>query len=232
MYKFNNITTIAFDADDTLWENENNYRDTESEFCKLLNDFGYPEFVSSELLKTEISNIEIYGYGAKSFTLSMIETAIRISDGKCGTEIISKIIEASKKLINMPVKLLPDVENTLAILSKKYKLILATKGDLLDQERKLNNSGLAKYFAHVEIMSNKRKEDYVNLMNKINIKPAEFMMVGNTIKSDVLPVIEAGAKAIHIPYHITWDHEKSEHNHSFISLEHINQLISLSDIQV
>ncbi|MDD3688188.1 MAG: HAD family hydrolase [Bacteroidales bacterium] len=232
MYKFNNITTIAFDADDTLWENENNYRDTETEFCKLLKDFGNPEFVSSELLKTEISNIEIYGYGAKSFTLSMIETAIRISNGNCGTEIISKIIEASKELINMPVKLLPDVENTLAILSKKYKLILATKGDLLDQERKLNNSGLAKYFEHVEIMSNKRKEDYVNLINKLKIKPTEFMMVGNTIKSDVLPVIEAGATAIHIPYHITWDHEKSEHNQTFLSLEHINQLIFLSDNQV
>lgn len=232
MYKFNNITTIAFDADDTLWENENNYRDTETEFCQLLKDFGNPEFVSSELLKTEISNIEIYGYGAKSFTLSMIETAIRISDGNCGSEIIKRIIEASKELINIPIKLLPDVENTLSVLSKRFKLILATKGDLLDQERKLNKSGLAKYFIHVEIMSNKRKQDYLNLMNKINVNPFEFMMVGNTIKSDVLPVIEAGATAIHIPYHITWDHEKSEHNNTFISLNQINQLVLLFENRV
>lgn len=232
MYKFNNITTIAFDADDTLWENENNYRDTETEFCQLLNDYGRPEFISSELLKTEISNIEIYGYGAKSFTLSMIETAIRISDGNCGSEIIKRIIEASKELINIPIKLLPDVENTLSVLSKRFKLIFATKGDLLDQERKLNKSGLAKYFIHVEIMSNKRKQDYLNLMNKINVNPFEFMMVGNTIKSDALPVIEAGATAIHIPYHITWDHEKSEHNNTFISLNQINQLVLLFENRV
>lgn len=228
MCKYTRITTIAFDADDTLWENENHYRDTENKFCEILKDFGSAEIVSQELLKTEISNIDLYGYGVKSFTLSMIETAIRISSSKIKLEIISAIIESGKELINMPINVLPGVNKTLEILSEKYKLILATKGDLLDQQRKLKNSGLEKFFSHVEIMSNKRTEDYLDLMKRLDIVPHKFLMIGNTIKSDVIPVIEAGASAIHIPYYITWDHEEAEHNNNFETLKSIDEILKLS----
>lgn len=230
MCKYTKITTIAFDADDTLWENENHYRDVENKFCELFTRFGTTEFISKELLKTETLNIDLYGYGVKSFTLSMIETAIRISSGKVNPETITTIIELGKELINMPLNILPEVKETLETLKKRYRLVLATKGDLLDQQRKLKKSELENLFSDVEIMSNKRANDYLELIKKLKIVPQEFLMVGNTIKSDIVPVIEIGASAIHIPYYITWNHEETLHNNDFETITNINEILKLPGI--
>jgi len=154
-----------------------------------------------------MKNLGMYGYGAKGFTLSMITAAISISNGQAGSEVIAQIIELGSALINAPIKLLANVEDVLATLYKDYKLIVATKGDLLDQERKLGNSNLEKYFHHVEIMSDKNPDSYRKLVRHLDINAGEFLMIGNSLKSDVIPVLEIGSDAIHIPYHTTWAHE-------------------------
>ncbi|MBN1651033.1 MAG: HAD family hydrolase [Bacteroidales bacterium] len=219
-----NIKIIAFDADDTLWVNEPYYRETERAFTRLLTDYlpDLPEDEVSKLLfETETRNIELYGYGVKGFVLSMIETALKITNEKAvqqshknagleiaDAKIINQIIELGKALLHPPMVLLDGVSETLERLNKKgLKLVLATKGDLLDQERKLKKSGLAKCFHHIEIMSNKNEEDYQNLLKRLEISSEEFLMVGNSIKSDILPVLSIGAYAIHIPYHTNWAHE-------------------------
>jgi putative hydrolase of the HAD superfamily len=221
----NNTKIIAFDADDTLWENENFYRNTEEQFCSLMSDYMSKDVLSQELLKTEMSNIDLYGYGVKSFVLSMIETAIKISFDKVDNKMISSIIEIGKNLIDMPINLLDGVSEILPALQKSYTLVLATKGDLLDQQRKLQKSGLEIYFHHIEIMSQKRKADYMAIIKKLGIEPNEFLMVGNTIKSDIIPVIEAGGKAIHIPFYLTWEHEKViENDAEYIKIDRIEEL--------
>ncbi|HBS85266.1 MAG: HAD family hydrolase [Bacteroidetes bacterium GWF2_38_335] len=205
-----NIKVIAFDADDTLWVNEPYFQDAEKEFCKLLADFLPAAEISSELFKTEITNLEKYGYGVKGFMLSMIETAIRISHKKVSPETIENIINLGKSILEKPTELLDDVDFVLNKLKDNYRLILATKGDLLDQHRKLNNSGLIHHFHHIEIMNDKNESDYLNLLKRLEIKPEEFLMVGNSLKSDILPVISIGGQAVHIPYHTTWQHETIE----------------------
>ena len=229
---FSNIKVISFDADDTLWVNEPFYRETEAEFCKLLSNFHTEEFVNIQLLKTELKNLELYGYGAKGFVLSLVETALRITENKLKQETIGQIIELGKQLLNKPLELLNGVEETLKYLSaKNYKLIVATKGDLLDQERKLRNSGLEKYFHHIEVMSDKKPKNYLSLIKHLDIKPNKFLMIGNSLRSDILPVIKIGASAIHIPFHTTWIHEEVEENEikptSFIQINKISDLNKL-----
>ncbi len=203
----NNIKLIGFDADDTLWINEPHYRETEQKFSLIMSKYIPAEQVSSLLFKTESKNMELLGYGAKAFTISLIETAIQISNNKITSAEIIKILNLGKKLIDMPIKILDGVENVLSFFQNKYELIMITKGDLLDQERKLAKSGLKKYFHHIEIVSNKNKNTYSNIINKLGFLPQEFMMIGNSLKSDVLPVIEIGSKGVYIPYHTTWEHE-------------------------
>ena len=201
---------IAFDADDTLWVNETFFRETEEKFCRLLTNFSTPEETMKELFATEIRNLADYGYGTKGFVLSMIETALAISGNRVAQSTLEEIIDLGKTQINQPVELLDGVIEILDFLQEKgYKLIIATKGDLLDQERKLRKSGLEKYFHHVEVMSNKEKTDYQKLIQHLDILPKEFLMIGNSYKSDIDPVIELGAYGIHIPFHITWEHEKA-----------------------
>ncbi len=201
---------IAFDADDTLWVNENFFRETEEKFCRLLTNFSTPEETMKELFATEIRNLADYGYGTKGFVLSMIETALSITRNRVSQSTLEEIIDLGKTQINQPVELLDGVIEILDFLQEKgYKLIIATKGDLLDQERKLRKSGLEKYFHHVEVMSNKEKTDYQKLIQHLDILPKEFLMIGNSYKSDIEPVIELGAYGIHIPFHITWEHEKA-----------------------
>jgi len=204
------IKIIAFDADDTLWDNELYFQETEEKFCELLEDFLPQHTVARELLQTEIKNISLYGYGIKAFMLSMIETAIRITDKNIKAETIEKIISFGQELLEKPVLLIDGVEEVLKSLKAKYRLVIATKGDLLDQERKLKKSGLANFFHHIEIMSEKKETDYQKLIQHLDIKPNEFMMIGNSIKSDILPVLNIGGHGIHIPYHVTWAHEKVE----------------------
>jgi putative hydrolase of the HAD superfamily len=223
----NQITVIAFDADDTLWVNEPYFRETEEQFAGLLEDFMPHHSILAELYKTEIANLPLYGYGIKGFMLSMIETALRITSGKIDSIIMTRVIELGQEMLNKPVELLDGVEEVLKTLHGKYRLVVATKGDLLDQQRKLIKSGLDHYFHHIEIMSDKQEKDYQKLIKHLDCKPEEFLMLGNSLKSDVLPVLNIGGHAVHIPYHTTWVHESIDH-----TIEHANfyQMESLSEV--
>ncbi|WP_396596313.1 HAD family hydrolase [Dokdonia sp. R86516] len=204
----NNIQTIAFDADDTLWVNETFFRDAEDEVCKLLSPYIDYDACQQRLFEMEMRNLSLYGYGIKPFTLSLIECAQEVSEGKVTNEIIASIIDIGKEMLNAPVDLIDGIEEVLEQLSDKYKLVVATKGDLLDQERKLEKSGLSKYFHHIEVMSDKQPANYLKLVKHLDIKPDSFLMIGNSLKSDVLPVLEIGGHAFHIPFHTTWAHEQ------------------------
>jgi len=223
-----NIKVIAFDADDTLWVNEPYFQDTEKKFCWLLEEFLPQQDLSRELLKIEIANLPLYGYGIKGYILSMIEAALKVSDNTISTEAIEKIIGFGKELLNEPIELLDNVEEVLKALKGHYRLVVATKGDLLDQERKLKKSGLSHYFHHIEIMSDKGESDYHKLIKHLDITPAQFMMIGNSVKSDIIPVLNIGGHAIHIPYHTTWAHEhvetKLEHE-NFRHVEHLKEVL-------
>lgn len=202
------IHTIAFDADDTLWVNETFFREAENEFCRLLKNYIDFESCQKRLFEMEMRNLSLYGYGIKPFTLSLIECAQDVTDGKVSNKIIAQIINLGKEMLNAPVDLLDGIEDVLERLSKKYKLVVATKGDLLDQERKLEKSGLSNYFHHIEVMSDKQPANYLKLVKHLDIDPSVFLMVGNSLKSDVLPVLEIGGYAYHIPFHTTWEHEQ------------------------
>nr|WP_298993613.1 HAD family hydrolase [uncultured Polaribacter sp.] len=205
---YNNIKVIAFDADDTLWVNETYFRDAELEFAKLLAKYETANKIDQELFKKEIDNLRYYGYGIKGFVLSMIECALELSNYQIHPKALQAILDIGKEMIEKPIELLKGVEDTLQFLDGKYRLIVATKGDLLDQERKLEKSNLLKYFHHIEVMSDKKEKDYKKLIKHLDIKPSEFLMIGNSLKSDVLPLINIGASAIHIPFHTTWIHEE------------------------
>ena len=222
------IKVIAFDADDTLWVNEPYFVETEQKFCGLLEDFLPHHSVSKELLKTEIGNLSLYGYGIKGFMLSMIETALNVSAKTITPDVIEKIIALGQELLQRPIELLEGVEEVLEKLKKHYRLVVATKGDLLDQERKLRNSGIEHHFHHVEIMSEKGEADYRKLIRHLDVRPEEFLMVGNSLKSDVLPVLAVGGHAYHVPYHTTWAHEKVENtvaHPNFKELERLSDLL-------
>jgi len=223
----NKISVIAFDADDTLWVNEPYFRETEQQFAGLLEDFLPHHSIVAELYKTEIANLPLYGYGIKGFMLSMIETVLKITEGKVNPEVITKAILLGQEMLNKPIELLDGVEDVLKTLHGKYRLVVATKGDLLDQQRKLTKSGLDHYFHHIEIMSDKQEKDYTKLLKHLDCKPEEFLMLGNSLKSDVLPVLAIGGHAVHIPYHTTWVHEHIDH-----AIEHPNfyQAENLSEV--
>jgi len=204
----NIIETIAFDADDTLWVNETFFRDAEDEVCTLLSPYIDYELCQQRLFEMEMRNLKLYGYGIKPFTLSLIECAQEVSEGKVTNGIIANIINIGKEMLNAPVDLIDGIEEVLEELSDKYKLVVATKGDLLDQERKLEKSGLSEYFHHIEVMSDKQPANYLKLVKQLDIRPSSFLMIGNSLKSDVLPVLEIGGHAYHIPFHTTWAHEQ------------------------
>ncbi len=225
MYK--NIKVIAFDADDTLWVNEPYFQATEHQFCLLLSQYMEEKQLSKILLQTEIKNIPIYGYGIKGFVLSMLETALQVSDNQIDTTTLSKIIELGKEMLNQEIELLDGVVETLESLYGKYKLVLATKGDLLDQERKLQRSGLEKYFHHIEIMSEKDEKGYQKLIQHIDIQADAFLMIGNSLKSDVLPVLNIGGYAIHVPYHTTWALERIEHEIKHQNFKHFDKILDV-----
>jgi putative hydrolase of the HAD superfamily len=221
------IKVIAFDADDTLWVNEPYFQETEKKFCALLEDYLPHHTVMQELFKTEMQTLSLYGYGIKGFVLSMIETALRVSNNNVSLDIIEKIIQYGKDQMERPIEMLDGMEEALNKLKKKYRLVVATKGDLVDQERKLKKSGLEHYFHHIEIMSEKQEADYSKLIKHLDISPDEFLMIGNSLKSDVMPVLALGGHAIHIPYHTTWAHEVVEQ-----TIEHPNfrQIAAIKDI--
>ncbi len=219
---------IGFDADDTLWENEPFYRETEKKFCQLLSNYNPEKEIMKELYKIEMSNLSSYGYGIKSFVLSMIETATKVSKNSVSTSDIDLIISLGKEMINKPVKLLVGVKEVLQeLVDGNYKLIVATKGDLLDQERKLRKSGLDGFFHHIEIMSDKKEPNYSSLLSHLDISADEFLMIGNSMKSDIIPVVSLGGWAVHIPYHTTWIHEVVDGNYSSPRFSEINQIENL-----
>lgn len=206
MYK--NIKTIAFDADDTLWANETYFREAELKFSQLMKPYQTSEKLNKELFTIEIKNLPYYGYGIKGFMLSMIETALKLSNNQVSQQILANILDIGKEMMDKPIDLLDGVIDVLQSLSKKYRLVVATKGDLIDQERKLQKSGLLNHFHHIEVMSDKKASDYSKLIGHLDIKPSEFLMIGNSLKSDVLPVIAISGLAIHVPFHTTWQHEQ------------------------
>ena len=225
-----NLKVIAFDADDTLFVNEPYFQETEQKFCALLSDYLSHQGLSQELFKTEIANLDLYGYGIKGYTLSMIEAAMNISNNTLSVEVIGKIIDLGKQLLQKPIELLDGVEDTLKALQGKYKLIVATKGDLKDQQRKLHDSGLGPYFHHIEVMADKQEINYKKLLTRLEIEPSEFFMIGNSLKSDVLPVLAIGGYAVHIPFHTTWEHEKINHkveHPNFKTLEKISDVLNI-----
>lgn len=228
---YKNIKVIGFDADDTLWVNETYFREAEQEFCKLLSEYETPNKLDQELFKMEMQNLDLYGYGVKAFTLSMIESALDLSNYNASNKTIEAILNIGKTMINKSVELLDGVEDVLKEVSKTHRLILATKGDLLDQERKLEKSGLTKYFHHIEVLSDKKEANYSNLLNHLDIRPSEFLMIGNSLKSDVLPLVNIGAHAIHVPFHTTWVHEevteKETNGKSYKTLSRLIDLLKL-----
>ncbi|OWK72022.1 HAD family hydrolase [Pedobacter sp. AJM] len=223
----NQISVIAFDADDTLWVNEPYFREAEAQFASLLADFMPIQSIVAALYETEILNLPLYGYGIKGFMLSMIEATLRMTEGKADPLVIQKVIELGQSMLNKPVELLEGVEEVLKALHGKFRLVVATKGDLLDQQRKLTKSGLDHYFHHIEVMSDKQEKDYQKLIRHLDCQPEAFLMIGNSLKSDVLPVLAIGGNAIHIPFHTTWAHEHIDH-----TIEHPNfyQMESLSEV--
>lgn len=225
----NQITTIAFDADDTLWENEPYFRQAEEKFSVLFSHLPADDVIK-QLFDIEMKNLKMYGYGIKGFMLCMVETLAKLSGDQIDKNLITKIFEIGHELLQKPIILLEGIEETLQHLHGKYRLVMATKGDLLDQERKLEKSGLAKYFHHIEIMSDKQPANYRKLIQHLDCKPENFLMVGNSRKSDILPVLAINAFAVEVPYHTTWIHEVHEDeivHPNFISVESIDQVIPL-----
>lgn len=202
--------TIGFDADDTLWHNENIFEHVHGRYRTLLAHYHDATTVDRTLFATEMKNLELYGYGVKGFTLSAIETAITLTSGKISAEEIRTLIDLGREMLEHPVELLEGVAETLATLADSHRLLIITKGDLRDQERKLAKSGLAERFRHVEILSEKDEGSYSRLLRRHAIAPAEFLMVGNSLKSDILPVLALGGCGAHVPYHLTWAHERIE----------------------
>ncbi len=202
------IQVIGFDADDTLWINETYFLETEQKLRLLLASYVDGETVTAELFKTESRNMPLYGYGVKAYILSVMETAIRITDGKVPARVLEQILLLGKEQLSKPVELLDGVEETLNALVGRYRLIVVTKGDLLDQEQKLRRSGIEHLFHHVEIMSDKTDREYTSLLKHLDIRPEEFLMIGNSVRSDILPPLNLGSYAVHVPYATTWAHEQ------------------------
>lgn len=225
---YSHIDVVGFDADDTLWVNETYFREAEEKFADLLEHYETKNKVDQELFKIEINNLEHYGYGIKSFVLSMIESALDLSNHQISQKTIEEILQIGKDMIAKPVELLPGVVEVLKSLENKYRLIVLTKGDLLDQERKLEKSALSRYFHHVEVLSDKKEQNYLNLLEHLEIPVENFLMIGNSLKSDILPILNIGAQAVHVPFHTTWVHEvvsDDEHDNSHLTLNSLPEIL-------
>lgn len=204
------LTTIGFDADDTLWQNERFFRLTEKRFAALLSGHAEEEAISARLLEAERRNLGVYGFGIKGFVLSMIETAMEVTQGRVPASVIGEIMAAGREMLAHPVELLPQARETIEALAGSYRIVLITKGDLFDQERKLAQSGLGELFDAVEIVSDKNAVTYKRIFERHGDGPAKAMMIGNSLKSDVVPAIEAGGWGIHVPHELTWVLERVE----------------------
>ncbi|MGO4567790.1 HAD family hydrolase [Rhizobium sp. 2YAF20] len=218
------FSLIGFDADDTLWEHADFYRQAEQRLINLLAGFGDDAEITKKLREVELRNLPLYGFGVKGFTLSMIETTIELTGGRAPLSLIKSIISSGHELLKHPIELLPHVAETLAELSGIYRLVLITRGDLFDQERKLEESGLRKFFEAVEIVSDKNVETYRRISERHGMRAGRAMMVGNSLKSDVIPALEAGYWGVHVPQPITWVVEHFETSISTPRFRRINNL--------
>jgi putative hydrolase of the HAD superfamily len=225
-----NPKIIAFDADDTLWHNEPYFDEAQAKFCELFADYASRQEILQLILNHQVKNLPLYGFGIKAFVLSMIESALELTNHQISGNGIERIIKIGKDLLQKPVELLPEVEDVLQQLKGKYKLVVATKGDLKDQHRKLHDSGIGHYFHHIEVMSDKKELDYEKMLGRLDTKPEDFIMIGNSLKSDVLPVLNIGGHGYHIAYHTTWEYEKIdfeiEHD-NFKSFEKISDVLPI-----
>jgi len=224
-----NVKTIAFDADDTLWHNEPYFDEAQARFCKLFQDFASSQEILGLILNHQVKNLPLYGFGIKAFTLSMIEVALELTNHNIPGKGIEQIITIGKDLLQKPVELMPNVEEVLESLQGKFKLIVATKGDLKDQHRKLHDSGIGHYFHHIEVLSDKTELDYEKMLGRLDIQAEDFLMIGNSLKSDVLPIINIGGYGIHVPYHTTWEYEKIDfeiEHENFLALSNIKEVLT------
>lgn len=223
---------LGFDADDTLWHNETHFAAAHAKFHALLAGYHDPVSVERALYATELRNLPLYGYGAKGFTLSAIETAIELTAGRVSPAELRELIALGREILSHPVELLDAVPDVLAGLAASgHRMILITKGDLLHQERKIADSGLAERFLAAEVVSEKDPETYARLLRRHGVEPARFLMVGNSLRSDIAPVLNLGGLAAHIPYHLTWEHERLAEPPSapgrFFTLSSIRELPAL-----
>lgn len=221
---------IAFDADDTLWHNEPYFDEAQERFCQLFQDYASSQEILGLILNHQVKNLPLYGFGIKAFTLSMIETALELTNHQISGKGIEKIITIGKDLLQKPVELLPNVEAVLKALHGKYKLVVATKGDLKDQHRKLHDSKIGHYFHHIEVLSDKTELDYEKMLNRLDCKAEDFLMIGNSLKSDVLPILNLGGFAIHVPYHTTWEYEKIDfeiEHQNFLAFKNIENILTI-----
>jgi putative hydrolase of the HAD superfamily len=228
MINLNNIRIIAFDADDTLWDCQSHFEAVENHLYDLI--APYCEAPAKELFQTESGNMADLGYGCKAFTISIVETALRVAGDHLSSQQLSDLLSHSKSLLHLPATPLPEVEETLQRLQAyPYRLVVFTKGELQDQENKLHRSGLAKYFSHVEITSNKTEVEFQQLCEHLGILPFQLLMVGNSLKSDIAPALTIGASAIHIPFHVTWQLEHSEdiEHERLEKITHFNEIITI-----
>jgi len=225
------IEVVAFDADDTLWNNEVLYKRAEQRFADLMRSGGFGGEPLDVLAAVERRNVPVFGYGIKSFTLSMIEAAVEIGDGHCKPQWISEILDYAKQILTSEVELLPYVSSTLEELAAQYRLMLITKGELSEQERKIQASGLTSYFEQIEILGSKHEEAYQALLDKYDIVPQRFVMVGNSLRSDILPVVALGAFAVYVPFEHTWVYEHvSEDELAHAAYETVEHLGELPDV--
>jgi putative hydrolase of the HAD superfamily len=205
------LTVIGFDADDTLWRSEDSFNDAEIRFCELLSPFAPTGVdVAAALRATERANLSMTGYGVKAFALSMVEAAVTVSDGTVPARVIGQLVDLAHDMLTEAVHLLPHVPEVLAELGPHYRLVLITKGDLVHQTRKITTSGLEHHFDYVEVVLEKDPETYSRILHHVGVAPEQFCMIGNSVRSDLLPVLEIGGYAVHVPYHLTWEHEHVE----------------------
>ncbi|MBF9030723.1 HAD hydrolase-like protein [Rhodobacterales bacterium HKCCE3408] len=226
------VQTIGFDADDTLWQNETFFRLTQDRFAELLSGYADRDHLMDRLLAAERRNLGAYGFGIKGFVLSMIETAIEVTERRVPADVIAELLAAGQDMLAHPIHLLPHAEEVVARLSESHRIVLVTKGDLLDQERKLAQSGLGDFFHAVEIVSDKNADTYARVFARHGAGPESAMMVGNSLKSDVIPAIEAGAVGVYVPHDLTWalEHAEPPRDHPrFAEIADLGQLPALID---
>lgn len=223
---FADVDVIGFDADDTLWRSEDSFHAAERRFMELLEPYT-PDGIDlrAALTATERANLSISGYGVKAFTLSMVEAAVTVSDGKVPAEVIGELVDLGHSMLTEPVHLLPHVPEVLAQVGATHRLVLITKGDLVHQTRKVTTSGLAYHFEHVEVVLEKDAATYDRIVRHVGVTADRFCMVGNSVRSDILPVLALGGHAVHVPYHLTWEHERVDHHD-----EDFVELGSLADL--